>query len=191
MLICECVFTQDSLKAFITHELSVTQKWNLHQLTSLTESQKALEAHGCKPWVTNISIVPHTLDILTSNTRITYCIIVSKGTGSLSAPNFNSTDNDQPWKKACCEIPTRVHPHLPGLTLNQYTTWLASIKSGALSDPVPFDTGVQRWLLATNRDCIAVGLSFESPSMRKNYCLILLQYINESQVNLFIVHGLV
>ena len=28
-------------------------------------------------------------------------------------------------------------------------------------------TVVQRWLLATNRDCIAVGLSFESPALKK------------------------
>ena len=27
-------------------------------------------------------------------------------------------------ENSCCGIPTRVHPHLPGLTLNQYTTWL-------------------------------------------------------------------
>ena len=37
---------------------------------SLSDSQKALEAHGCKPWLTNLSIVPHTLGILTAN--ITY-----------------------------------------------------------------------------------------------------------------------
>ena len=30
---------------------------------------------------------------------------------------------------------------------------------GILSDPVPIFTGVQHWLLATNRDRIAVGLS--------------------------------
>ena len=41
-------------------------------------------------------------------------------------------------------------------------------KSGALNDPVPFDAVVQRWLLVTDRDHIAVGLSFESPSMRNN-----------------------
>ena len=35
------------------------------------ESQKALEAHGCKPWVTNLSIVPHTLGTLAAN--IVYC----------------------------------------------------------------------------------------------------------------------
>ena len=52
---------------------------------------------------------------------------VSKRTGSLSAPGVNSTGNNQPWKKTCCGIPTRVHPHLPGLTLNQYTTWLAVV----------------------------------------------------------------
>ena len=46
---------------------------NLNQLTSLAKAQKALEAHGCKPWVTNLSIVPHTLGILTAN--ITCCII--------------------------------------------------------------------------------------------------------------------
>ena len=36
-------------------------------------------------------------------------------------------------------------------------------KSGALSDPVLFDTVVQLWLLAIDCDRIAVGLSFESP----------------------------
>ena len=36
-------------------------------------------------------------------------------------------------EKACCAIPTRVHPHLPGLTLNQYVTWLASQKARTLS----------------------------------------------------------
>ena len=50
---------------------------------------------------------------------------VSKGTGWLCAPDFNSTGNNQLWKKACFGIPTRVHLHLPGLTLNQYITWLA------------------------------------------------------------------
>ena len=53
----------------------------------------------------------------------------SKRTGSLSAPDVNSTGNDQPWKKACCGIPTRVHPHLPGLVLTQYATWLAAQKA--------------------------------------------------------------
>ena len=53
----------------------------------------------------------------------------SKRTGSLSAPDVNSTGNNQPRKKAYCGIPTRVHPHLPGLTLNQYTTWLAAQKA--------------------------------------------------------------
>ena len=52
-------------------------------------------------------------------------------TGSISAPDVNSTctGNNQPWQKAYCGIPTRIHPHLPGLTLNQYTTWLAAQKA--------------------------------------------------------------
>ena len=36
---------------------------------------------------------------------------VLRRTRLLSAPDVNSTDNNQPWKKACCVIPTRVHPH--------------------------------------------------------------------------------
>ena len=32
-----------------------------------------------------------------------------------------------------------------------------------VSNPVLFDIVVQHWLLAIDRDCIAVGLSFESP----------------------------
>ena len=43
---------------------------NLNQSTFLTESQKTLEAHGCKPCVTNLSIVSHTFSILMLN--ITY-----------------------------------------------------------------------------------------------------------------------
>ena len=35
--------------------------------------------------------------------------------------------------------------------------------SGALSDPVLFDTVPQHWLLAIDHDRIAVDLSFESP----------------------------
>ena len=48
--------------------------WNLHvyQSTSLTESRKALEAHGYRSWRTNLPIIPHTLSVLTTN--ITYCI---------------------------------------------------------------------------------------------------------------------
>ena len=54
--------------------------WNEHDMetkltpsTSLTESQKALKAYGYKVSVTNLSIVPHTLGILTAN--VTCCII--------------------------------------------------------------------------------------------------------------------
>ena len=50
----------------------------MHKLTSFAESQKAfLEAHGCKPWATNLSIVPHILSIPTTN--ITYCAIILEG----------------------------------------------------------------------------------------------------------------
>ena len=48
--------------------------------------------------------------------------------------------------------------------------WLlpAQSKSGVLCNPVPFDTVVQRWLLATDSDCIAVGFSFGYSSIREN-----------------------
>ena len=57
--------------------------------------------------------------------------IVSKRTGSLNAPDVNSIGNNQPWKKACCGIPTRAHLHFPELSLTLYTTWLAAQKAGA------------------------------------------------------------
>ena len=60
--------------AFVTCEPTMIRRWILHQSTSLAKSQKAVEAHGCKPWVANLSIVPHTLGILTAN--ITYCIML-------------------------------------------------------------------------------------------------------------------
>ena len=40
---------------------------HVHQSTSLNEWQKALEAHDHKFWVTNLSLIPHTLGILTAN----------------------------------------------------------------------------------------------------------------------------
>ena len=50
---------------------------------------------------------------------------VSYRTRSLSAADANSNGNNQPWRKAYCGIPTQVHPHLSGHTLNQNTTWAA------------------------------------------------------------------
>ena len=55
-----------------------------------------------------------------SMARSQYWTKVLIRTGSLSTPDVKSTSNNQPWKKACCWIPIRVHPHLPGLTLYQY-----------------------------------------------------------------------
>ena len=46
----------------------------IHQSTSLAELYKALEVHGCKPWLTNLLIVSHILGMLTVN--IIYCIIL-------------------------------------------------------------------------------------------------------------------
>ena len=45
-------------------------------------------------------------------------------------------------------------------TASFFQGWLLSVllTSGALSDPVPIDTVVQHWLLAIDRDRIAVGL---------------------------------
>ena len=43
------------------------------------------------------------------------------------------------------------------------------LTSGALGDPVLFDTVVQHWLLAVDRDRIAVGLLYESPPVCITY----------------------
>ena len=61
------------VKVFTTHKPNMVWKCNLHQSTSLTKSRKTRKAHACKSWVPNLSIVPHTLGILTTN--ITYSII--------------------------------------------------------------------------------------------------------------------
>ena len=54
--------------------------------------------------------------------------LVRKGTGSLSTPMMITAPITINPEKACCGIPTQVHPYLPGLKLNQYmyTTWLAT-----------------------------------------------------------------
>ena len=46
------------LKLFPTRKQNTTWRWNLHLLTSLTESQKDLEAHGCKLKATTYPIIP-------------------------------------------------------------------------------------------------------------------------------------
>ena len=63
------------VKFFYNSKLNMIWRWNLHvhQLTSLVESYQILEAHACKPWVTNLSVV---LPVLTANT--TECIILLK-----------------------------------------------------------------------------------------------------------------
>ena len=52
---------------------------------------------------------------------------VLKGTGSLVHQMLTvpTTSNSE---KASCEIPSLVHPHRPGLMLNQYNTWLAECR---------------------------------------------------------------
>ena len=103
---------------------------------------------------------------------------VSKRTRSLSAPNVNSTSNNQLWKKAGCGIPTRVHPHLPGA--NKVVYWL-SVSPGrwgwtqvgipqqtffrvdccrycALSDPVPFQGRIQELIMKGRRGCTRVWI---------------------------------
>ena len=46
----------------------------LTPIISLDELHLAVEAHGCKSWVNNLSNVPHTLGILTANS--TDCIML-------------------------------------------------------------------------------------------------------------------
>ena len=52
------------------------------------------------------------------------------------------------------------------------------LTSGALSDPVLRDTVVQHWLLAIDRDSIAVGLSFESPPVHTTPIHVRLELID-------------
>ena len=60
-----CVLHLRLAEVSITCEPNTMWRQNLHQLTYLTTSQ--IEAHSCKPWVTNLSIIPHTLGIITVN----------------------------------------------------------------------------------------------------------------------------
>ena len=65
-----CAFTWNSLK-FHNSRTDHAKETKLHQLASLTESKKALEAHGCKSWITKLLIVILYIRHLTAN--ITYC----------------------------------------------------------------------------------------------------------------------
>ena len=94
---------------------------------------------------------------------------VLKGTGSLSALDFNSTGNSQPWKKACCGIMTQVHPHLPGPTLNQYTIWLAAQKARTLS--WGNHRGVERYTVWRMANAYLLHTARYSTGERHRYCI--------------------
>ena len=51
-------FTWKHFKVFLTRKPNTIRRRSLHQLISLSESPKAPKAHGCKPWATNLLIVP-------------------------------------------------------------------------------------------------------------------------------------
>ena len=53
------------------------------------------------------------------------------------------------------------------------------LASGALSDLVLIDTVIQHWLLAIDRDCIAVSLSFESPPVCTTCKLLFVSQIKQ------------
>ena len=67
-------------------------------------------------------------------------------------------DNSNPEKPAVHGIPTRVHPPLPGLTLNQYATWLASQKARTSSQGHPESSSA---LYSVEEDF----LSWDGPSL--------------------------
>ena len=43
----------------VTRELNIIWRSKLHPWTPLSKSHKGLEAHGCKSWVANLSIIPN------------------------------------------------------------------------------------------------------------------------------------
>ena len=70
------VFTWDLYKVCITCKWGVIWKWNLTSIkfSSQVTGGSRSSQHGCKFLVTNISLIPHTLGLLT--TSITYCVIL-------------------------------------------------------------------------------------------------------------------
>ena len=58
---------------------------------------------------------------------------VSKSTGSLSAPDINSTGSIQPWKKPAVGSRPKSILTFQDLRFNQYTIWLAVQKAMTLS----------------------------------------------------------
>ena len=75
-VLCTAHVQMSPAKVAKTRELNMIWKWKLQQSTSLAELHKTLEAHGYKPWVTNSSIVPHTLGVLTANAT-NYIILIT------------------------------------------------------------------------------------------------------------------
>ena len=100
--------------------LTYTYHWSQSILFSCQNALAASSSFGCSCMIHKRVAVCFKPTAMRSRlmARSQFWTTVSKRTGSLSAPDVNSTGNNQPWKKACCGIPTLVHPHLPGLTLN-------------------------------------------------------------------------
>ena len=60
--------------SFYNSQAEHYMEMKLTSITSLAEPHLAVEADGCKSWVNNLSILLHTLSILTANTAD--CIIL-------------------------------------------------------------------------------------------------------------------
>ena len=96
----------------ITGERNMILKQNLHQLISLTKAQKALAVHSCKPWVTNLSIVPHMLGILT--TTVICCSIFTMNYSWVSSDHAPVLQNQRGSKLHCTKlfvVPNRWNTH--------------------------------------------------------------------------------
>ena len=68
------MFIGGLFKFYITHKQSKKLRWNSYWSNSLAKSQKAVEACVFKPYVADLSIVPHALGALTANSTCTCCI---------------------------------------------------------------------------------------------------------------------
>ena len=94
----------------------MVSKCNLHRSTSLAKLHKSVESHGCKSRVTNLSIIPHILGILT--TTIIYCIMFLD---HVNEPQMNA------FVVQIASIPTRFYEQCLCLVVGSVHTPIAMV----------------------------------------------------------------
>ena len=162
------------VKVIITCKLNMIRRWNLHQLISFVESLKSLWAYGCKPWVTKLSIVRHTLGMLTAN------IVVMRRKGCRTS-HVIITWHFAVWTA----VEPLIHPAFISYSI-LLQAWQITQTFFCLHNHLPWNMLTLPEAMDTGATCVLMYLHVTIASglaWVEHFWNDLLECVNESQVN--------